>query len=151
MTRDVVCTVVNNLSGSLTLNSTDIDNGGGDGKFTQGPISTISPNNGSGQQVFQAQKRTGALLGTTGYVAYNLPNSGGLLVLMWSNPYTQAGSGSTNNSWFYAGIMPDPNNPSYPTNYYVSYVGGFTINPENPTNEDVMSPIVTICQPGGPC
>jgi len=137
MTRDIICTINNQTSGSINWDGVQTSNTLEHGKTHYGPV-TI--NSGKSDEAFKIQKTTASAYGVTGYIRYNLPDDN-YLYLMFNNPYTHSGSGNTGNQWFYAVIQ--PKEAGGYSNYYAT-VSGAGINPVSPEGDDTLTVTVNV-------
>lgn len=143
MTRDINITVVSMIADDIEYVSDSISHGK---VYNNYPINTIYGTSNSlysatGQMVIELHKTTGSSYGVTGNLTYQLPNAQGQLVLMFNNPYTQAGSGYNGNLWLYPAIT---NIPSGSTTTYYCSVSGLPMVLDPPLEEDTMDVTVTV-------
>jgi hypothetical protein len=144
--RVVTCTVINNTSYDLTYltdSSQKGESGSNNGQFSYGPAQTL--NAGESNEAFSVQRSSNvSLVGSTGWVSYNLNNSQGQIYLMYNNPYSYDGNGDSGNCWFYASIQSLDGEVLGVSPTVYAEVSGFDFNVSNPTNEDTMTITVTL-------
>ncbi len=144
--RIVTCTVVNTTGYDLTYitdSSQHGESGSNNGQFSTKPVQTLSAY--STTEAFSVQRSSDvSLVGSTGWVSYNLNNSQGQVYLMYNNPYSYDGDGYSGNCWFYASIQGISSQTLGVAPTIYAEVSGFDFNVTNPTNSDTMNITVTI-------
>lgn len=125
-------TIVNNTGGDIIYTPSSNSYSLAHGQFFSGPSSVT---NGQSLQTFSAGSMQD-LYGVNGWVEYSLPD-GSNLYLMFNNPYTHEGTGSTGNQWLYACIDKF-------SKYSVTIDSSSFLDPVNPMSSDTISPVVNV-------